>query len=83
MVCLTAPINFHWQMWLERTFPGWKVEKQERRVDGGEEEKGLVLKQDGEDKRMIEEDVRVRDWANIGKKWFTDVCSLDPGGMCG
>lgn len=32
-----------------------------------------MLKEDGEDKRMIEEEVRVRNWWNIFRKWFTDV----------
>lgn len=76
MVVVTAPINFHWQCWLERAFPGWKTMKQERHIGLGEEEKGMMLKEDGYDKKMIEEDVRVRDWWNIFRKWFTDVgCS--------
>lgn len=69
MVMLTAPINYHWQNWLERAFPGWKVVTEPR---GGDEEKGLGLKEDGEDKRVVEE-VRVRNWWNIFRKWFTDV----------
>jgi hypothetical protein len=32
-----------------------------------------MLKDDGEDKKMVDEDVRVRDWWNIFRKWFTDV----------
>jgi hypothetical protein len=76
MVVVTAPVNFHWQCWLERAFPGWKTVKQERPMGVGEEEKGMMLKEDGDDKKMIEEDVRVRDWWNIFRKWFTDVgCS--------
>jgi hypothetical protein len=73
MVVLTAPINFHWQCWLERMFPGWKTVTQSRAAVAGEEEKGIVLKDDGADKKMVEEDVRVRDWWNIFRKWFTDV----------
>jgi hypothetical protein len=76
MVVLTAPINFHWQCWLERTFPGWKTVRQERVPSAGEEEKGMPLKDDGEDKKMVEEDVRVRDWWNIFRKWFTDCITM-------
>jgi hypothetical protein len=75
MVVLTAPINFQWQCWLERTFPGWKTVKQERHVVAGEEEKGMMLKDDGEDKKMVE-DVQVRDWWNIFRKWFTDCITM-------
>jgi hypothetical protein len=32
-----------------------------------------MLKEDGEERRVIEEEVRVRNWSNIFKKWFTDV----------
>jgi hypothetical protein len=76
MVVLTAPINFHWQCWLERTFPGWKTVKQERLPGASEEEKGMILKEDGEDKKMVEEEVRVRDWWNIFRKWFTDCITM-------
>ncbi|KAF2821358.1 hypothetical protein CC86DRAFT_103070 [Ophiobolus disseminans] len=76
MVVLTAPINFHWQCWLERTFPGWKTVKQNRVPAAGEEEKGVMLKDDGDDKKMVEEDVRVRDWWNIFRKWFTDCITM-------
>ncbi|KAI2488150.1 mpv17 pmp22 family protein [Pyrenophora tritici-repentis] len=27
MVVLTAPVNYHWQNWLERAFPGWTTQK--------------------------------------------------------
>jgi len=74
MVLLTAPINYHWQNWLERAFPGWKMVPRPR---GADEEKGLGLAEDGEDKRGVEE-VRVRNWWNIFKKWFTDVsCAVE------
>jgi len=46
---------------------------QNREAVAGEEEKGIMLKDDGEDKKMVEENVRVRDWWNIFRKWFTDV----------
>lgn len=74
MVVLTAPVNYHWQNWLERAFPGWKMVKQTRAMGVGEEEKGMMLREDGEDKKVIEEEVRVRNWWNIFRKWFTDVC---------
>ncbi|EAT78902.1 hypothetical protein HBH56_119710 [Parastagonospora nodorum] len=76
MVALTAPINYHWQCFLERAFPGWKTAKRQRLLEAGEEEKGILLKEDGEDKKMIEEDVRVRDWWNIFRKWFTDCITM-------
>jgi hypothetical protein len=76
MVVLTAPINYHWQNWLERAFPGWKTVKQIRAVGEGEEEKGIMLREDGEGKGIVEEEVRVRNWWNIFKKWFTDVSDL-------
>jgi|TARA_R110002003_G_scaffold116_5_gene10111 hypothetical protein len=76
MVVLTAPINFHWQCWLERTFPGWKTVKWDRHAAAGDEEKGLTLKDDGDDKKSVKEDVRVRDWWNIFRKWFTDCITM-------
>jgi hypothetical protein len=75
MVVLTAPINYHWQHWLERTFPGWKLAKTTRpatTMDDDVAEKA-ALKDDGDDKRMVEEDVWERNWFNIFRKWFTDV----------
>jgi hypothetical protein len=76
MVLLTAPINYHWQNWLERAFPGWKTVKQTRAVGEGEEEKGIMLRGDGEEKGIVEEEVRVRNWWNIFRKWFTDVSNF-------
>lgn len=73
MVVLTAPINYHWQNWLERAFPGWKTVRQTRAVGEGEEEKGIMLREDGDGKSIVEEEVRVRNWWNIFRKWFTDV----------
>jgi hypothetical protein len=73
MVVLTSPINYTWQNWLERAFPGWKTETHTRVVGAGEEEKGIMLKDDGEERRVVEEEVRVRNWWNIFRKWFTDV----------
>jgi len=75
MVVLTAPINYHWQNWLERAFPGWKTEKKIRDAGEGEEEKGMILLREdgGGGKGIVEEEVRVRNWWNIFRKWFTDV----------
>jgi hypothetical protein len=49
--------------------------KQERHIVAGEEEKGMILKDDGEDKKMVE-DVQIRDWWNIFRKWFTDCITM-------
>ncbi|KAF2477642.1 uncharacterized protein BDR25DRAFT_207832 [Lindgomyces ingoldianus] len=76
MVCITAPINFHWQAWLERAFPGWKVVK--LKVDDttlDAEEKGVFLRGEGTHMQR-EEEVRVRNWWNIFKKWFTDCITM-------
>ncbi len=72
---IAGPLNYSWQVWLERTFPGWKT------VDGGIElraidaEKGLTLKEDGVDKKVVLNEISVRNWVNIFKKWFLDVSS--------
>ncbi|CAE7188108.1 hypothetical protein CFE70_006744 [Pyrenophora teres f. teres 0-1] len=76
MVVLTAPINYHWQNWLERAFPGWSTEKIIRSVREGEEEKGVMLSEDGEGRAVVEEEVKVRNWWNIFKKWFTDCITM-------
>jgi hypothetical protein len=79
MVVVTAPLNYHWQLWLERTFPGWKTVTHTRHAtneDGDAAEKAVFLKEDGEDKRVVQEEVLERDWLNIFKKWFTDVRRL-------
>lgn len=73
---ITTPVNYYWQNWLERTFPGWKLVKQKREASSGDAEKGAFLRDDGEDKRAIEEEVRVRDWWNIFRKWFTDCITM-------
>lgn len=77
MVVLTAPVNYHWQNWLERAFPGWTTTTHTRPVGESEEEKGIMLKEDGEARGYVEEEVRVRNWWNIFKKWFTDVSGHD------
>ncbi|CAN9166422.1 unnamed protein product [Alternaria alternata] len=76
MVVLTAPINYHWQNWLERAYPGWKTVRQTRAVGEGEEEKGIMLREDGDGKSIVEEEVRVRNWWNIFRKWFTDCITM-------
>lgn len=35
-----------------------------------------ALKDDGDDKRMVEEDVWERNWLNIFRKWFTDCITM-------
>ncbi|KAI1511562.1 mpv17 pmp22 family protein [Pyrenophora tritici-repentis] len=72
MVVLTAPVNYHWQNWLERAFPGWTTQKIIRSVSEDEEEKGMMLSEDGDGRAVVEEEVRVRNWWNIFRKWFTD-----------
>jgi hypothetical protein len=75
LVALTAPVNFHWQNWLERTFPGWKVVKQKRNTSSlDEEEKAVFLRDDK--KTDDEEEVKVRNWWNIFRKWFTDCITM-------
>ncbi|KAF1834882.1 integral membrane protein-like protein [Decorospora gaudefroyi] len=76
MVVIMAPVNFHWQNWLERAFPGWKTERRTRVVGQGEEEKGIMLKEDEERMGVVEEEVRVRDWWNVFRKWFTDCITM-------
>ncbi|KAF2193041.1 hypothetical protein K469DRAFT_730026 [Zopfia rhizophila CBS 207.26] len=73
---ITTPVNYCWQNWLERTFPGWKMVKQKRKASSDDTEKAVFIQDDGENKRAIEEEVRVRDWWNIFKKWFTDCITI-------
>ncbi|KAJ4298196.1 hypothetical protein N0V90_006095 [Kalmusia sp. IMI 367209] len=76
MGLITTPINYYWQKWLERMFPGEKLIKRTRAASSDDAEKGVFIKDDGEDKRAIEEEVYVRDWANVLKKTFTDAITL-------
>lgn len=82
LAVITTPVNYCWQNWLERTFPGWKMVKQKRAAsassldDEEKQEKQAFLNDDGEDKKAIEDEVRVRDWWNIFRKWFTDCITL-------
>ena len=72
LAIVAAPLNYAWQNWLERAFPGWKTIEVIQDAGIGEEEKGF-LTEDGEDKRVVRAELRVRDWMNIFKKWFSDV----------
>jgi hypothetical protein len=75
LVALTVPVNFHWQNWLERTFPGWKVVKRKRDTSSLDDEENAIFL--GEDKKMDdEEEVKVRNWWNIFRKWFTDCITM-------
>lgn len=76
LTVLTTPVNYYWQNWLEKTFPGWKMVKQRREATNADAEKEVFIKDDGEDKKMVEEEVRVRSWVNIFKKWFTDCITM-------
>ncbi|KAF2743058.1 integral membrane protein-like protein [Sporormia fimetaria CBS 119925] len=68
-----GPINFHWQLWLERTFPGWKLSTRRGDVKTLDTvELGLVSGSDVKEP----EPVRVRNWWNIFRKWFTDCITL-------
>lgn len=73
---VTTPVNYHWQAWLERAFPGWKLVKQRRLPTSDDAEKAIPLKEDGENKRAMEEEVRVRNWWNIFRKWFADCITM-------
>ncbi|KAH7115115.1 hypothetical protein B0J11DRAFT_553408 [Dendryphion nanum] len=76
MVMMTAPVNYHWQNSLERWFPGWKMVKVRRDTTSlDNEEKEVFLREDGGPK-TLEEEVRVRNWWNIFKKWFTDCITM-------
>ncbi|KAK3078563.1 hypothetical protein LTS18_007194 [Coniosporium uncinatum] len=79
--CLTAPLNYLWQNWLERTFPGWKLERRAHN-DQHVDLENLGASKEGRDEEDRSRDIgdantfRVRDWKNIGKKWFTDCITL-------
>jgi hypothetical protein len=77
-----GPVNFYWQGWLERAFPGWKTVKRSREATHLEMEKegaSLRLREegavDGGLKDKVEE-VKVRDWWNVFRKWFTDCITM-------
>jgi hypothetical protein len=73
-----GPINFHWQNCLERTFPGWTIKKRGRITTTLDtEEKGVSLKVvAGGEAKVKTEEVKVRNWWNIFKKWFTDCITM-------
>jgi hypothetical protein len=73
---VTTPVNYHWQACLERTFPGWKSTEQRRAPTSDDAEKAMAVKEDGDDKRAIEQEVRVRNWRNVFFKWFTDCITM-------
>ncbi|KAF1994167.1 integral membrane protein-like protein [Amniculicola lignicola CBS 123094] len=85
MAAIGAPINFYWQNWLEKAFPGWKMVTLKR--DGvaadislEEKDKFMNLHAGGvgewDEERQVEDQVRVRNWWNIFKKWFTDCITM-------
>jgi len=80
--CLTAPLNFLWQNWLERTFPGWRIVQRTQNNESidleslGASKVGRNEEDGGRDRLRDDDVVRVRNWKNIGKKWFTDCITL-------
>ena len=77
MTAIAAPINFHWQAWLEKTFPQYRTvmrKKDDKSVDA--EEKGIEMRDTGEGVRAVELEEKVRDWHNVWKRWFTDCITL-------
>ncbi|KAF2274513.1 integral membrane protein-like protein [Westerdykella ornata] len=82
MGAIGGPVNFHWQSWLERTFPGWKTVGRKREFTTLDtEEKGVSLAiqyegSPGPGLHTYKEEVRVRNWWNIFCKWFTDCITM-------
>ncbi|KAF1968452.1 integral membrane protein-like protein, partial [Bimuria novae-zelandiae CBS 107.79] len=72
MGLITTPINYYWQKWLEHLFPGEKLVKRARTPSADDAEKGAFLRDDGDDKRIIDEEVYVRSWGNVIKKTIAD-----------
>lgn len=72
MGLITTPINYYWQKWLEHLFPGEKLVTRSRTPSSDDAEKGAFIRDDGEDKRAIVEDVYVRSWGNVVKKTIAD-----------
>ncbi|KAK3214042.1 hypothetical protein GRF29_28g1816141 [Pseudopithomyces chartarum] len=72
MGLITTPINYYWQKWLEHLFPGEKLVHRTRTASSGDAEKGVSIRDDGEDKRAIDEEIYVRDWSNVIKKTVAD-----------
>jgi hypothetical protein len=82
MGAIGGPINFYWQAWLERAFPGWKTVQLRREATHLEMEKegaSLRLREEGEAAGGLKdkvEEIRVRNWWNIFRKWFTDCITM-------
>jgi hypothetical protein len=72
MGLITTPINYYWQKWLEHMFPGETLVKRARAPSSDDAEKGAAVRDDGDDKRAIDEDVYVRSWGNVVKKTVAD-----------
>lgn len=82
MGAIGGPVNFHWQAWLERAFPGWKTVTLKREATHLEMEKegvSLRLREEGGAEGGLKdkvEEVKVRNWWNIFRKWFTDCITM-------
>ena len=72
MGLITTPINYYWQKWLEHLFPGEKLVRRTRTPSSDDAEKGAFIRDDGENKRAVDEEVRVRNWGNVIKKTIAD-----------
>jgi hypothetical protein len=74
---IVAPPNFHWQAWLEKTFPARKsAERYEISPESMElgESRQFLDKDDDRGKVIITETGREKNfnWVNTFKKWFLD-----------
>lgn len=76
MGLITTPINYYWQKWLEHLFPGEKLVKRRRVPSHSDAEKGAGMRDDGDDKRALDDDTYVRDWGNVIKKTVTDSMTV-------
>ncbi|PVI04597.1 hypothetical protein DM02DRAFT_611421 [Periconia macrospinosa] len=87
---VTTPVNYWWQVWLERNFPGWRpTSGSDKKADISDAEKGTLFKEKedvdkkhsgSKDKSSSPNNIRVhnrvRDWRNIFCKWFLDCMTL-------
>ncbi|KAF2734801.1 hypothetical protein EJ04DRAFT_534653 [Polyplosphaeria fusca] len=76
MTCISAPINFHWQAWLEKTWPQYKTITRKRDDDNLDAEEKEVFLKEGAGRRDAEHEVKVRDWPNVWMRWFTDCITI-------